>query len=1051
MNRTIAQFADRSKATLLFFILMLFIGIKSYVNIPKESSPDIKIPIIKVQITHEGISPEDSQRLLIKPMEKHLKDVEGVKDITSYATDGNATIILEFDAGFDSDKALQDVRQKVDEGESDLPTDSKKPTVHEINLSLQPVLNVAITSSLPAKTMIRIARDLKDAIEEIPEVLEVNIGGDLEEVIEVEIDPYALERYGIPISLVRNVIASNNILAASGNLNKKSGEFALKTSGIIKTPSDMLNLPVKVNGDSVLRLRDFAVIKDTFKDENTIARVNGENGLVLEVSKRTGTNIIETVEKVREKVAKESAYWPAGISVLFSQDESERIEDMVSDLENNMIFAIILVTIVIILTVGVKSSILIGFAIPFSFYTGVMILYSSGLTLNIVVLFSLILSVGMIVDDAIVVSEYANRKMITGTSSSHAYIVAAQRMLWPVISSTIVKVIVFLPLLFWPGVIGQFMKFMPITVVTLLTISMLFALFIQPSMGPLLGSPSREDKALIESMEASESGELDKLTGMASKYASLLIKVLRRPWKFILGLTAFLFIVYFAFATFGPGKEFFPRVEPQNALITVESSGNLSLKVKDELTRQVEEKIAEVGDDIKIIYSKSGKFSSARFSPDTISVINIELADWQTRRKSREIFDEIRARTKDIPGARIQILELRMGPPSAKPIEINVTSRQMDKADIYTQKIMNYMKNRKGLKDVEDSQIENAFEWNINVDRVLAAKYGVSVADVSESLRMLTTGVKVSSYRPDYTDNEVDIVLRFAPQYRNISTLESMKLVNTNGSAVPLIDFTEREVNRKLGTLKQVEGRRVITVSANVKEGFLADNEVSALKAWLKDNPGDGANVEFKGDEEDQNETMEFLSNAFVLALIGMFMVMLIQFNNFYHTTIVMSAVFLSTVGVVLGLLLTYQPFGIVMSGIGIISLGGIVLNNNILFLDTYQRLTHDGIPYEKAIVMTGIQRLRPILLTAVTGVLGLLPMVLGLTFDFFDRSITYDAPSSQLWRQLSASIAGGLTFATILTLFFTPCLLKVGHRFDRYKQKEEKEEQISGVINEKV
>ncbi len=1033
--KLIKAFVDHKRTTLTFLVIVLLYGYFAYNNIPKESDPDVKIPIIYVSVLLEGISPEDSQRMLIKPLENSLRSIIGIKQMTSYAAEGSASIVLEFFAGFNSEKALQDVRNKVNDAQNKLPKDVKTPLIKEVSTSLFPVLNIMLLGDVPERTLIKIAKDLKDKIEGIPEVLEVQVGGDRDNLIEIRVEPKAIEHYGLSLQYISSIIASNNSLVTAGIIKNLGGEFGIKIPSLIKDYEELLNFPIKANNDKVIKVKDIAEILSTYKDPNSITRVNGQPAIVLEVSKRTGANIIFTIEKVKELLTKEMGGWPPQLKVLFAQDKSDSVKDMLLDLENSLLLAGILVVIVIILSVGLKASVLISLSLPISFLGGILILYLSNYSLNIVVLFSLILTVGMIVDDAIVVSEYADRKMIEGYSPTESYITAASRMFLPIVSATLVKMIVFMPLLFWPGVLGQFMKFMPITVIIIMANSLIFALFFQPSLASvLIKKHSQVSKEELKSLLAAEEGDIKDLQGLSKIYYSLLIRVLNAPRKFVATIITTMVAVYLFFFTFGTGIEFFPSIEPESAALVVRSPGNLSVWQKNQLMQEVESKILDMSNEVKSFYTKSGDLGTSRdkYPADSIGVIQLEFANWQLRRKANVILDEISARLSDIKGIEFQTVAERKGPNEGKPIEINISAKDYDKIAPFIAKLRSVMESLGGFKDTEDSRPVPGIEWHIEVDRELAARYGVTVFDVGTMIRLATNGFKISSYYSDYSDEEIDIVVRFPEKFRLISELEKIKLVTANGSSVPISAFAKKVYSPRVTEIKLIDQKPVITIKSDVNPGVLVDTKVREIKNWLENNIEEGIEVNFKGEEADKLETSDFLTKAFLLALSMMFIVMLLQFNSFYHTIVIMSAIFLSMVGVLIGLIASWQPFGIVMCGIGVIALSGIVLNNNILFIDTYQHLRKNGHEVKDAIIRAGIQRVRPILLTALTAILGLLPMVVGITINFFDREVIYNAPASQWWKQLSASIAGGLTFATILTLFFTPCLLLLGKRFDR-------------------
>jgi multidrug efflux pump len=1042
MLELINAFVKRSRVTILLLIIISVLGWQSYLRIPKESTPDVKIPIIYSVAVLEGISPQDAERLLLRPMENKLKTIDGIKEMTGYANEGSAVILVEFHAGFNSNKALEDVRNKMSEAEALMPLDVKKPVVHEVNLSFFPVLNVMLTGDVPVRALLKIARELSNKIEGTPGVLQVSMAGNRLDSLEIIVTPEVLEGYGLSPAHFQQVISNNNRLIAAGSMTNKSGNFAIKIPSLIDDYQMLMDFPIKVNGTAVLKLGDIAEVRRTFKEPETVAYVNGKPAVVLEVSKRTGENIIQTVSNVKQIVQQEQVRWPQNLEIVYAGDQSKEIIDMVTDLENNIIIASLLVIVVVVMFVGFRSAMLISLSIPFSFLAAILLLELGGYTLNVVVLFSLILTIGMIVDDAIVVSEYADRLMHKGVPASKAFLIAAKRMIWPIITSTLVKIIVFMPLLFWPGVVGQFMKYMPITAIAILTNSLIFALFFQPTLGPIFGAPARIRSqfkdAVAEDSEELEMDDVDfsKLDALTSAYHRILLKVLSKPKIFVTSIAGMLVGVYAFFIIFGTGVEFFPKVEPESINLSVITPGNFSLNEREKIMQEVQERVATLKSDIRVIYMKAGDFQSNMQMPEnTIGSIFIEYQNWQERRKSKTIIKDIREKLSDLKGLEFQVLENSSGPPPEKPIKLDIASLSHEEADKFADGILEFMRQSGAFSQVEDSRSKGSIEWRLDVDRAEAAKYGIDINAVGSTIRMLSNGLKISSFRPDDVDEEVDVLVRFPENYRNLIELDRVKVMNTDGNAIPISYVARKSPHPKTSKIKRVNRERVITIKADVRDGQLVDTNVSMLKNWVQKAQADNnVIVRFKGEDQDQQETGGFLKNAFLLTLIMMFVIMLTQFNNYYHTIVVMSAVFLSTVGVLLGLIATWQPFGIVMCGVGIIALGGIVLNNNILFIDTYQHLRMHGVPIEQSIIRAGVQRLRPIMLTAITAILGLLPMVFGVTINLLEYDITYDAPSSQWWRQLAASIAGGLSFATILTLFFTPCLLMIGKRFDHHQ-----------------
>ena len=1024
MNRLIDFSINRSRAVLLILLLILMFGGVTYTSIPREMSPEVTIPLIYVSMTHEGISPQDGERLLLRPMETELRSIEGIKEMTSQAVEGNASVTLEFDAGFDSEMALQDVREKVDLARSELPEETDEPKITEVNFSLFPVVNVILTGNISQRALIRTARSLKDKIEEIPNVLSVNIAGDREETVEIIVDPRILGSYEISLRSVFEKVVNNNLLVAAGAMDTGSGNFSIKLPGLLEDIYDILTLPVKVDGDIVVTVADIATLRKTYKDPTGYARANGHSAVVLEVSKRTGKNIIKTIEQVKAVVEEEKKHWPNVVNVLYAQDISKRIIERVSDLENNVILALLLVVVVILAVIGIRSALLIGLAIPGAFLFGVLFLDFVGATLNIVVLFSLILSIGMLVDAAIVVCEYADRKMLGGMPHKLAYSTAAKTVKWPVIASTITTLLVFFPLLFWPGIMGQFMKYMPLTLIATLTGSVLMALIFLPTLGAWLGRARPANKKDIQGIYAVEQGQIEYLSGITKRYALLLDKVLDKAGIFSASIAAILISVYILYGYLGNGVEFFPDIEPDNAQVQIRARGNLSIDEKDRLVKEVEERIYDMQGEIRVIYARSGGTKGRDLPEDLIGMIQIEFSDWDKRRKADVILADIRERTKNMGGIIVETRKEESGPPAGRPIEIQVVSRFPELLEPATEKIVNMMQNMGGFLDMQDDRPVPSIEWEAEVNREKAAKYQADIRLIGDAVKMVTNGLIATSYRPDETDDEVDIVLRFPDNKRNMSELNNLR-VTTEDGVIPIGNFITRTAKRKVDTLYRAEGARVINIKSDLEPGVLVRDKVDAIQAWFDASDIDSrVNIKFKGEDESQKETQQFLVAAFVLALAGMILIFLFQFNSIYKMLIIMSAVFLSTVGVLLGLLATGQPFGIVMCGVGIISLSGIVVNNNIIFIDTYIGIRKAGVSVKEAIMRTGIQRVRAILLTAGTTILGLLPMVMGMNLDFITREVTFGAPSSQWWRQLSTSIAGGLLFATVLTLFFTPSLL---------------------------
>ena len=1012
MRALIAAAMDRSRTTLLLFLFLLLGGMAAYQAIPKESNPDVTIPMIYVSMTLEGISPEDAERLLVRPMEQELRSLEGIKEMRGTASEGHASVMLEFDAGFDPDKALQDVREKVDTARSKLPQEADEPRVNEINVSLFPVLSVGLSGPLSERELITIARRLQDAIEAIPEVLEVEIGGDREDLLEIVVDPQVLESYGIDFDQLASLVTRNNQLVAAGSLDTGNGRMALKVPGVIETIEDVMSMPVKVDGDTVVTFGDVAMLQRTFKDPTGFARINGEPALVLEVSKRSGANIIETIEQIRTLIDEARPRLPETLDIRFIMDQSEEVRDILSDLLNNVLTAIVLVIIVVIAAMGPRSAVLVGLTIPGAFLTGILVIWSMGLTLNIVVLFSLILVAGMLVDGAIVVSELADRNLSDGQPVKTAWVEAASRMAWPVIASTATTLAVFVPLLFWPGVVGEFMQYLPMTVLICLIASLAMALVFLPVMGGVSGGRRHHQ-------DASEGRFM-------RGYRKVLAALLQRPGLTLLSTLVVIVVIYAAYGRFNHGVEFFPSVEPDSAQVQVRARGDLSVWERDAIVREVESRLQNMPE-VKALYARSMVTTSSQMAPDVIGVLQFQFTDWYTRRTATDILEDFRERTADIAGIELEFRKQEGGPAEGKPIELQVSSMDSTQLDGYVDSIENRMRELGGFVDIEDDRSLPGIEWRLNVDREAAARFGTDVLSIGSAVRLVTNGLVLATYRPEDVRDEVDIAVRVPNNWRELDHLERQTL-NTPRGQVPLSEFVDLEPGDKTGSIVRVDGQRTITIKSDIAPGRRMDELLRTLQAEMPE-PPEGVSVRFAGENEDQQQAANFLTSAFLVAVGLMLLILVTQFNSLYQTLLILSAIVLSTAGVLLGLLFSGQSFGVVMVGMGIIALAGIVVNNNIILIDTFNQMKREGKAAYEAALETGCLRFRPVLLTAVTTILGLMPMVLGVNVNLLEPSLGLGAPSTQWWTQLSSAIAGGLAFATLLTLLLTPALLVLGER----------------------
>jgi multidrug efflux pump len=1021
MNAIIQAAISRSRASLMLLLFLFIAGITAYQTIPKEANPDVAIPMMYVSMALDGISPEDGERLLVRPMEHELRSLEGIKKMTSTSSEGHASVMLEFDAGFNADQALADVRVKVDAARAKLPSEADEPTVNEINVGLFPVLSVGLSGPISENQLVYIARQLQQNIEAIPEVLEVDIGGDREDLLEIVVDPQVLEGYGLDYQQLFRLVSNNNRLVAAGSLDTGAGRLAMKVPGVIENLDDVLSLPIKVDGDTVITFADVATISRSFKDPLGFARINGQPAVVLEIKKRSGANIISTIEQTKALIDQASSQFPEGMHVNYIMDQSKDVKNMLSDLLNNVLTAVVLVLILIIATMGVRSAVLVGITIPGAFFAGILMISALGFTMNIIVLFALILVAGMLVDGAVVVSELADRNLGEGQQPKQAWANAAGRMAWPIIASTATTVVVFMPLLFWPGVVGQFMKYLPATVILCLIASLFMALIFLPVMGGLSRSQPAPHK-----VEASTAGKA---------YRKLLSSLLRRPGLTLGGLLLSMALIFVAYGKYNYGLEFFPKVEPESAQVWVRARGDMSIYEKDALLKTVEQRLLGLSE-VKALYARSLASSSGGLAPDVVGTLQFQFIDWFERRKAADILDDMRNLTKDLPGIILEFRQQQQGPAAGKPIELQVSSTEAATTEQAVSLIIKQMEQMGGFVDIEDDRSLPGIEWRIEVDRAAAARFGADVLTVGNAVQMVSNGLLLAKFRPEYASDEVDIRVRFPQHWRSLDQLSRLTIQTPRGQ-VPLSNFVQLIPAAKTSVIKRINGNRAITIKSDLATGAQVSERLKALLASDIKLPAN-VNIKTAGESADQQEAMTFLMGAFATAIFLMLMILLVQFNSWYQSLLILSAIVFSTAGVLLGLLINGQSFGIVMVGMGIIGLAGIVVNNNIVLIDTYNQMRNSGLSAVNAALETGCLRLRPVLLTSVTTVLGLMPMVLAVNVNLLEPSLGFGAPSTQWWTQLSSAIAGGLTFATLLTLFLTPCMLVLGDKLHRTKSKTE-------------
>ena len=1176
--------ASRARMVMAFIALSLLAGGMAYVGLPKEGEPDIEIPAIFVSVPFPGISAEDSETLLVKQMEAELSDLDGLKTMSSTAAEGYAGVALEFEFGWDKTKILADIRSAMNNAEGKFPSGADQYSINEINFSEFPIIIVNLTGEVPERTLIRVAKDLQDRIEGLDAVLEAGLAGERDEMLEVEIDPLRLEAYNVTAGELISVVTNNNLLIAAGEVETDQGTFSVKIPSSFNEPLDVYNLPVKTNGDRVITLGDLATIRLTFEDRVGTARFNGVNTVALQVVKRKGFNLIDTTAMVKDVVEQERASWSPelrdAIQVGTSNDQSRNVASMVSQLEGSVLTAIALVMIVILAALGTRPALLVGFAIPTSFLLCFALLAVMEITISNIVMFGLILAVGMLVDGAIVVVEYADKRIREGSGPMHAYTEAAKRMFWPIISSTATTLCAFLPMLFWPGVPGQFMGMLPVTLIFVLCASLVVALIYLPVMGGVTGRMSRLFGNASDALRARApwfvcallvvpsvmivftgamltlnpgylSGEAVQTDGFVASLPGMILflggavlvsitmgaarierqaKKINAGYKrspfgrvihFITGnpimpLVSVGAVVFFVVSIFGyygannNGVEFFVESEPEQAIVYVQARGNLSLTEKDALLQQAEA-IALQTPGVQSVFAFAGdgglnsNTGGAEGPSDAIGQMQLELIPWEDRPTESKrtwllgfipwtdthvdpaydgdiVLAELDKKLATIPGIHFEILNLSRGPASAKPVHLRLKSDSWTDLLAATDMARAQFETTPGLTAIEDSLPLPGIDWQIDVDVEKAGRDGANVAAVGAMVQLVTRGILLDTMRVDSSDEEIEIRVRLPEQDRVLSTLDSLR-VRTESGLIPLSNFITRTPVEKLAEISRVDQKRYFDIKAGVANGLAtlsndslgqlgvlrevtdanaaadltkndtrydivsltgaanaealiaaadsgviapitANERIEVLTDWLKTNPLPGSvDWEWTGDQEDQAESGAFLMKAFAGALGLMFIILLAQFNSVYNSVLVLMAVVMSTAGSLVGMLVMDQAFSIIMTGTGIVALAGIVVNNNIILIDTYQEYSQ-YMPRTEAITRTAEDRIRPVLLTTITTMAGLAPMMFGLSLDFINGGYSIDSPTALWWKQLATAVVFGLGIATVLTLIFTPSML---------------------------
>ena len=1023
---------SHARATIAIMLLIVLTGAGSRLSMPVELSPNVVLPVVMTMVRYDGISPEDGNRLLVRPIEKELKTIDGIEEIQATASEGYVVVTTEFEVSDNIKQAVADVREAVNRAKADFPDGAEEPIVDELSPSPEPSIVITFSgSAVSERELYRAAKFFQSKLETLPDVLKADLSGHREEIVEVIIDPEKLKLFNISINEFTRAISVNNVLIPTGEIDLAGGRFGIKVPAILESYKDIENVPIKSSPSKSISLGDLAEVRRTFRDAQGYGLINGEKALAIDVRKRITANLIDTVTNTKQIIESYRSDFSENLDIGYAFDTSEMTEQMVNELQGNIITAMCLVLALVVATLGFRSGLLVGFAIPFSILGALIIINSLGHSFNFMVMFGLLLSLGMLIDGAIVVVEHANTKVSEGISFKKAYSDSVGRMAVPVIASTGTTLAAFLPLLFWPGVSGDFMSYLPITVFAVLGWSLLYALVFVPTLGTVLGRRRGKNKKLPEDRESEKSARTLFLP-LEKVYLKILKPVVNAPVKFAGIMFIFIFGIFALYFKFNSGQEFFTPIESQYGMIEIRAQGNLSINEQKEITLSVN-RIVEQLEGVKQLYGYSSATNYVPFgsdvSRDQISTILVELVPRSERSSgSREIFRTIREKTKSIPGIFVTGQEMEQGPPTGKDIQIQLSSS--NRASLYKKaKDLRVWidQNVEGIRDLQDTLPLAGIQWEIDVDESRAAMLGIDTVSVGNMIQLITNGAIIGKFRPDDADDEVEIRLRFPTQDRRLSNIRDL-MVQSNNGPVPIGAFTRIVPASRVDSIQRINMDETVFIMANSEDGFLPDDQIQIIDSWVLANQDSTVEVKYRGANEEQQKSADFLLTAFLLAMSVMLIMLITQFNSFYQSGLILFSVILSTAGVLLGLLISQNTFSTVLTGVGIVALAGIVVNNNIVLIDTYNfiRARNPQITASNAVFNAARERFRPVMLTTITTVVGLLPLANGMSIDLINRTYTIGGMVSSWWQPLASAIVNGLLVATILTLLLTPAMLLV-------------------------
>lgn len=1094
-------------SVVILTILIAITGIMAYIGMPKESFPEIVMPQAYINTVYPGNSPVDMENLITRPIEKELKALDGIKSIKSTSVQDFSAILVEFNPDVEVSKALQDTKDAVDKAKPELPNDlDQEPNVMEVNFSNIPIMFINISGDYSLDELKSYAEYLEDEIEKLSEINQVDIRGALEREIRIDADPFLLEANDLSFNDIASAVSGENLTISGGNLLAGEMRRTISIAGEFDKVREIEDVIVKNENGNIVYLRDVATVTDSYEERESFARESGLPVVTLDIVKKSGENLLDASDKIKEIIEEAKANrFPKNLRITISNDQSKETRSQVDNLENSIISGVLLVVIVLMFFLGLRNAMFVGVAIPLSMFMAFLILNSMGVTMNMVVLFSLILALGMLVDNGIVVIENIYRLRQEGASMLQASKEGVGEVAWPIITSTATTVAAFVPLAFWGGIMGEFMKYLPITLIIVLASSLFVALVINPVLTAIFMKLPSEEKpkhksriwitvgiltaigVLLHFAGLHALANLMILLGILVPFNALvLVKAVAwfqevflewleelyyntvkfaltgyRPYLFFGGTFVLMIVAIMVYFSKEPKVELFPSNEPNYVNVFIEKPIGTDIEATNAFTQKLEARIMKLTDKydymIESVIAQVGAGSGDQSqgvsggSTPNKARITVSFVDFEDRQgtSTSQVLEEIRDAMDEYPGAVITVEKNRDGPPVGKPINLEVIGEDYDKLIDLSERLITEIENSgiRGIDELKSDLEDGKPELYVNIDRDKARRYGLSTQQIASEIRTALFGLEVSKFKDG--EDEYPIQLRLADRYRyNIDNLLNKRITFRNNQGqlrqVPISSVADVQYTSTFGSVKRKDLDRVISVFSNVKEGYNANDIVGEISQLIADmDIPEGYEIRIGGEQEEQQKSMEFLSRALMIAVFVIFLIIVAQFNSVMTPFIIMCSVLFSTIGVFLGLVIFNMNFIIIMTGIGIISLAGVVVNNAIVLID-YTNLIRerrrselglsedDRLPYEdvlSSIIEGGKTRLRPVLLTAITTVLGLIPLAIGMNINFFTLFERFDpefyvgGDNAIFWGPMAWTVIFGLTFATFLTLVIVPVM----------------------------